>query len=151
MKTCSNMGSWALSAALALGCSQQAVRQPSALDQPHANRQYLPASATAGTEERLTPASFTVSVPEQLVRSHCMREQQCGNIGPSNTYSSGTDCLSRVQTDWAAELSARTCPQGTNDHGLRRCLSFLRVQDCLDRYTQQTLENQCRPEQICGQ
>ena len=103
----------------------------------------------ARPEPQLTPASLTLSVPEQLVRSRCQREQQCQRIGPDKTYSSGTDCLSRVQADWQDALGARQCRFGVNEPGLKKCLSFLRVQDCPERYSQATLDNQCRPDQIC--
>lgn len=147
MNTRSKLGSWALSAALALGCSQT-VQAPSALEQQHSNQGQ---SANAGAEEAkpLTPASLTLSVPEQLVRSRCGRELQCGKIGPEKAYSSGTDCLSRVQSDWQTALGTRQCRRGVNEAGLGRCLSFVRVQDCQDRYSDATLDNQCRPDQIC--
>ena len=146
MNTRSKLGSWALSAALALGCSQT-LQQPRALEQQHSN-QWQSANASAA-EPKLTPASLTLSVPEQLVRSHCGREQQCGKIGPEKAYASGTACLNSVQSDWQSELSARQCPRGVNEAGLKKCLSFVRVQDCRDRYTEATLENQCRPDQVC--
>ena len=147
MDTRSKLGSWALSAALALGCSQT-VREPRALEQQHSNQEQ---SANASGEEAkpLTPASLTLSVSERLVRSRCGREQQCGRIGPDKPYSSGADCLSRVQSDWHSALSARQCRRGVNEVGLGRCLSFVRVQDCQDRYVEETLDNQCRPDQIC--
>jgi hypothetical protein len=147
MNTRSKLGSWALSAALALGCSQT-VREPSAFEQQHSNQAPV---AKAGAEEAqpLTPASLTLSPPEQLVRSLCGREQQCGRIGPDEAYSSGTDCLNRVQSDWQSPLSARQCSRGVNEAGLGRCLRFVRVQDCQDRYIEATLDNQCRPDQIC--
>jgi hypothetical protein len=127
MDTRSKLGSWALSAALALGCSQTVQEK----------------------EEKLTPASLTVSAPERLVRARCMREMQCGKVGPDKTYSSGSDCLSQVERQWEVALEARQCDYGINEVRLRRCLSFVRVQDCRDRYSQETLDNQCRSDQIC--
>ena len=78
-----------------------------------------------------------------------MRERQCGKIGRDKAYSSGTDCLRRVQNEWHGALSTRQCRSGVSEAGLRRCLRFVRVQDCRDRYSQETLDNQCRADQIC--
>lgn len=111
------------------------------MDPPHSNR--------AKPEPGLTPASSMLSVPEQLTRTHCMREQQCGKIGVDKKYSSGSDCLSQTQRDWQEALEERACSYGTNEVRLRRCLSFMRVQDCQDFFDQETLDNQCRADQIC--
>ena len=147
MNTRSKLGSWALSAALALGCSQT-VREPSAVEQQHSN-QGQSANTSIDDGQPLTPASLTLSVAEQLVRSRCERELQCGKVGPGRAYASGTDCLSRVQSDWRSALSTRQCRRATNEPGLGRCLRFVRVQDCQDRYLEATLDNQCRPDQVC--
>ena len=113
-----------------------------------------PEPATARNEnaplsDKLTPASRTRGAAEQIAQARCEREQQCGNIGKDQTYSSSQDCLTRIRNDWKDELNARECPGGINEHELNECLAQVRAEACSNPFDTLARVTECTSGQIC--
>jgi hypothetical protein len=109
-----------------------------------------PAPATAGNEQpALTPASRTRSAAEQIAESRCEREQQCGNVGNDQKFSSAQDCLSRIQNDWKDDLNGRQCPGGINQKELQECLGQIRAEACENPFDTLARITECTAAQIC--
>ena len=134
------MSGWCALAALAWGCSGAAERGPSTARDER---------AASGGAAALTPASRASSAAEQLARARCEREQQCGNIGVDETYSSSLDCVSRIQSDWKEDLNARQCPGGINQAQLSECLAQVRAEDCNNPFDTLARITECTQAQIC--
>jgi hypothetical protein len=128
--------------ALALACNKEAEREPASArnetiverDEPHAT---------------MAPASRTRSAAEQISRARCEREQQCGNIGADQTFSSAQDCLVRIQNDWKGDLDSRQCPGGINQQELDECMSEIRSEDCGNPFDTLARITECTKSQIC--
>jgi len=114
----------------------------------HQVKEPTPASA-ANEQPALTPASRTRSAAEQIAETRCEREQQCGNIGKDQTYSSSQDCLARIQSDWKDELNARDCPGGINEQELSECLQQVRGEACSNPFDTLARITECTSGQIC--
>jgi hypothetical protein len=97
----------------------------------------------------MTPAARTRSAAEQIAQARCEREQQCGNIGKDQTFSSSQDCLVRIQSDWKDELNARNCPGGINERELNECLSEVRGEACSNPFDTLARITACTSGQIC--
>jgi hypothetical protein len=97
----------------------------------------------------LTPAARTRSAAEQIAESRCEREQQCGNIGNDQTYSSSQDCLTHIQSDWKDDLNARECPGGINQKELDECLAQVRGEACSNPFDTLARVTECTSGQIC--
>jgi hypothetical protein len=109
-----------------------------------------PAPASAANEQpALTPASRTRSAAEQIAESRCEREQQCGNIGNDQKYSSSQDCLARIQGDWKDDLNSRQCPGGINSKELNECLGQIRAEACENPFDTLARITECTAAQIC--
>jgi Family of unknown function (DUF6184) len=154
MHTFQNLGICALAATLTLsaGCSKD-QRQPETAQNAHNTRpnsadpdRPMPASETSGG---MTPASRTQSAAEQIARSRCERERECGNIGNDKTFSSSQDCLARIQNDWKDELNARECPGGINQQELNECLQQVRAEACANPFDTLARITECTSRQIC--
>lgn len=136
MKTLTKSGLCALLLATSavVGCHQ--VKEPT------------PASA-ANEQPALTPASRTRSAAEQIAETRCEREQQCGNIGNDQKYSSSQDCISRIQSDWKDDLNGRQCPGGINQKELQECLGQIRAEACENPFDTLARITECTAAQIC--
>ncbi|HYQ16650.1 MAG TPA: DUF6184 family natural product biosynthesis lipoprotein [Polyangiaceae bacterium] len=99
--------------------------------------------------ENMTPASSTRTAAEQIAQARCEREQQCGNIGKDQTFSSSADCLTRIRNDWKDELNARECPGGINEHELNECLGQVRGEACSNPFDTLARITECTSGQIC--
>lgn len=97
----------------------------------------------------MTPAARTRSAAEQIAQARCEREQQCGNIGKDQTFSSSQDCLARIQNDWKDELNARACPGGINEQQLSECLAQVRAEACSNPFDTLARVTECTSAQIC--
>lgn len=97
----------------------------------------------------MTPASRARSAAEQIASARCEREQQCGNVGNDKTFSSGRDCLARIQNDWKDDLNARACPGGINQHELDECLTQVRQEACENPFDTLARITECTQGQIC--
>ncbi len=97
----------------------------------------------------MAPASRTRTAAEQIAQARCEREQQCGNIGKDQTYSSSQDCLARIQNDWKDELNARECPGGINEKELNECLTQVRAEACSNPFDTLARVTECTSGQIC--
>ncbi len=108
-------------------------------------------SADVSLPPTMTPAARTRSAAEQLAQARCEREQQCGNIGNDQTYSSSQDCLARIQADWKEELNARDCPGGVNERELNDCLDQVRGEACSNPFDTLARISECTAGQICAE
>lgn len=135
----SKLGLYVLGAAwLSLvGCNKTSERLPN-----QANAETAPAAG-------LTPASRTRSAAEQIASARCEREEQCGNIGKDQTYSSEQDCLARIQSDWKDDLNARQCPGGINQQQLSECMKQVRGEACSNPFDTLARITECTSGQIC--
>ncbi|HXK19690.1 MAG TPA: DUF6184 family natural product biosynthesis lipoprotein [Polyangiaceae bacterium] len=149
MNTFHKLGLCALGCALgfASGCDKQQRAPETARNRAtYDPDRPLPASETSGV---MTPASRTWSATEQIARSRCEREQECGNIGPDKTFSTSQDCLVRIENDWKEELNARQCPGGINQKELNECLEQVRGEDCANPFHTLARITECTSGQIC--
>ena len=112
-----------------------------------------PASAANGSEpvavQTPTPASATRSATESIAMSRCQREQTCNNVGADKKYSSASDCLTRIRTDWKDDLNARECPGGINQVQLDQCLTKIRNEECSSPFDTLSRITECTAGQIC--
>jgi uncharacterized protein DUF6184 len=140
MKTSTTLAMCALFAGMVsqVGCSK--AHEPEPLTAHDAN------TPLAGS---LTPAAGTRTAAEQIAQSRCEREQQCGNIGKDQTYSSSQDCLARIRNDWKEELNARECPGGINQKELNECLQHVRGEACSNPFDALARVTECTSGQIC--
>jgi hypothetical protein len=140
MKTLSKLALCALGAGFfsLTGCSKAHEAEPVT-----AHNESTP---TAGA---MTPAAGTRTAAEQIAQSRCEREQQCGNIGKDQTYSSSQDCLARIRNDWKDELNARECPGGINQKELDECLGQVRGEACSNPFDTLARVTECTSGQIC--
>jgi len=120
------------------GCNKANEPEPAVAHDDHA--------PLAGS---LTPAARTRTAAEQIAQSRCEREQQCGNIGKDQTYSSSQDCLARIQGDWKDDLNARECPGGINQKELDECLAQVRGEACSNPFDTLARVTECTSGQIC--
>ena len=97
----------------------------------------------------MTPASRARSASEQIAAARCAREQQCGNVGKDETFSSQGDCFQRIQNDWKDDLNARACPGGVNQHELDECLAQVREESCDNPFDSLARIAECTQGQIC--
>jgi len=97
----------------------------------------------------MTPASRTRTAAEQIAQARCEREQQCGNIGSDQKYSSSQDCISRIQSDWKDDLNGRQCPGGINQKELQECLGQIRAEACENPFDTLARITECTAAQIC--
>ena len=97
----------------------------------------------------MTPAAGTRTAAEQIAESRCEREQQCGNIGQDQTYSSSQDCLARIRNDWKEELNLRECPGGINQKELDECLKQVKDEACSNPFDTLARVTECTAGQIC--
>ena len=98
---------------------------------------------------QLTPAAGTRGATEQIAESRCQREEQCGNIGKDQKYSSSQDCLTRIRNDWKDELNARECPGGVNQKQLDECIKSIRDEACANPFDTLARLTECTSGQIC--
>lgn len=112
-----------------------------------------PVTARNGSDVSLppsmTPAARTRTAAEQIAQARCEREQQCGNIGNDQTFSSSQECLVRIQADWKEDLNARDCPGGVNEKELRDCLEQVRGEACSNPFDTLARITECTSGQIC--
>lgn len=97
----------------------------------------------------MTPASRTRTAAEQIAQARCEREQQCGNVGKDQSFSSSQDCLARIRNDWKDELNARECPGGINERELEECLTQVRAEACSSPFDTLARISECTSAQIC--
>lgn len=142
MKSLKNLAVLCGLSVLALACNKESEREPATAQ----NEQYV---GTSGPAPAMTPASRTRSAAEQISQARCEREQQCGNIGADQTFSSTQDCLVRIQNDWKDDLNSRQCPGGINQHELDECLSEVRTEDCGNPFDTLARISECTKAQIC--
>lgn len=107
-------------------------------------------STASDVGQQPTPAARARSAAEQIAEARCQLEQQCGNIGPDETFASEHDCLSRIQNDWREELSSRECVRGLEQRELEECLTELRAESCDNPLDTLSRISQCTRGQICG-
>jgi len=129
-----------LSFVLIAGCSKSSDR---------------PATTASGSEpgttvvQTPTPANATRSATESIALSRCQREQTCNNVGADKKYSSASDCLARIRTDWRDDLNARECPGGINQVQLDQCLAKIRNEECGSPFDTLSRISECTAAQIC--
>ncbi|HYP89427.1 MAG TPA: DUF6184 family natural product biosynthesis lipoprotein [Polyangiaceae bacterium] len=99
--------------------------------------------------DNMTPASATRTAAEQIAQARCEREQQCGNVGKDQTFSSSQDCLTRIRNDWKDELNARECPGGINDKQLSECVAQVKAEACSNPFDTLARITECTAGQIC--
>ena len=141
MNTFKAFGVCALALIASVACSTDPPPR-TARDDTRDERLPLPSS-------NMTPASLTRSAAEQIADARCQRERQCGNIGPDKSFSSQQDCLARIQNDWKADLNARQCPGGINQHELNECLEQVRTEACANPFYTLARVTECTSRQIC--
>lgn len=143
MKTLSKLGAWAVGAGFIslVGCTKATEPEPLTASKAETSP---PPAVTA-----MTPAARTKTAAEQIAQARCEREQQCGNIGNDQTYSSSQDCLARIQNDWKADLNARDCPGGVNEKELSECLAQVRSEACSNPFDTLARVTECTAAQIC--
>jgi hypothetical protein len=132
-----NLGLLCALSALTFACNKETQREP--VSAQHEN---APLS-------EMTPASRTRSAAEQIAAARCEREKECGNVGADKTYSSGPDCVARIQNDWKDELNSRECPGGINQHELDECVSQIRAEACGNPFDTLARITECTQGQIC--
>ena len=120
------------------GCSKAHEAEPAT-----ASNQATPAAGN------MTPAAGVRTAAEQIAESRCEREQQCGNIGKDQTFSSSQDCLARIRNDWKDELNARDCPGGINQKELDECLKQVKEEACSNPFDTLARVTECTSGQIC--
>ena len=123
--------------ALTVACNRETEREP------------VSAQNQATPPAEMTPASRTRSAAEQIAAARCEREKECENVGPDRTYSSGPDCVARIQNDWKDELNARECPGGIDQHELDECVSQIRAEACGNPFDTLARITECTQSQIC--
>lgn len=126
-----------------IGCSKAQAPEPAT-----ARDESGPLAGSAPTQG-LTPAARTRTAAEQIAQSRCEREQQCGNIGKDQTYSSTQDCLTRISNDWKDDLNARDCPGGINQKEFDECLQQVRGEACSNPFDTLARLTECTAGQIC--
>jgi hypothetical protein len=132
-----NLGLLCALSALTFACNKETQREPVS-----ARHENAPLS-------EMTPASRTRSAAEQIAAARCEREKECGNVGADKTYSSGPDCVARIQNDWKDELNSRECPGGINQHELDECVSQIRAEACGNPFDTLARITECTQGQIC--
>ena len=125
-----NLGLLCALSALTFACNKETQREP----------------VSARNENA---ASRTRSAADQIAAARCEREKECGNVGADKTYSSGPDCVARIQNDWKDELNSRECPGGINQHELDECVSQIRAEACGNPFDTLARITECTQGQIC--
>ena len=140
MKTLSKLAAWALGAGFIsiVGCTKANEPEPTTA---HNTETSVPSV--------MTPAARTRTAAEQIAQARCEREQQCGNIGNDQTFSSSQDCLARILNDGKEELNARDCPGGVNENELSECLAQVRAEACSNPFDTLARVTECTSGQIC--
>jgi hypothetical protein len=82
-----------------------------------------------------------------IANARCDHELVCQHIGPSMKYKTREQCVTAVQKDKGSDFTARSCPDGVSDIGLRGCLRAIREEDCTGRSIAR--ENACLAEKFC--
>jgi hypothetical protein len=97
--------------------------------------------ATAKPESRKAVDSITAA--------RCDREQRCNNVGSGKKYETRDACVTKVQSDWQAELNAFECPQGIVQPELDECLDEIRTEGCANPFEALSRVAACRQGEIC--
>lgn len=147
MNKLTNIAIWVLASTTALACSKTPEREPETARNLDEVRGGENLGEVRGDE--MAPASRTRGAAEQIARARCEREQQCGNVGADQTYSSSQDCLARIQNDWKDDLDARRCPGGIHQIQLNECLEQIRAESCGNPFDTLARLAECTRGQIC--
>jgi hypothetical protein len=106
-------------------------------------------SVATPSDESMAPAAGIRGAADRIADARCEREQNCGNIGANEAYSSTQDCLTRVRNEWRDDLNARECPGGVNQPQLDECLVKVRTESCGSPFGALARLTECTSAQIC--
>ena len=100
-------------------------------------------------DSAMRPASRSLPAADSIAEARCAREQRCENVGDGKKYSSQTDCMARIRSDWKDDLNARECPGGVNQTELNECIGAIRAEECSSPFDTLDRVTECTAAAIC--
>ena len=97
----------------------------------------------------LQPASRAAPAAQAIAEARCARERRCENVGTDEKYSSMSDCMADIRSDWKDDLNARECPGGVNQTELQECLTAIRNEECNSPFDTLDRVTECTATAIC--
>jgi len=101
------------------------------------------------TESTQGAVSEHRSAVDAITSTRCDREQRCNHIGSGKKYESRSACMTKVRSDWQADLNALECPKGVAQAKLDDCLDAIRTEGCANPIEALNSLVSCRQAEIC--